>query len=126
MKRGRSTGTMTKEERAWVDMIKRNGCILCHERGFEQQDNDNGPMAEAHHLLSGSRRIGHMHTVGLCAHHHRGQPIVHCWDHREHRRRLGPALTDGSVPFKFCFGDDEELMRKQKALLQDRGLICSE
>jgi hypothetical protein len=29
-------------------------------------------MCEIHHLTSGGRRMGHDHTIPLCAYHHRG------------------------------------------------------
>jgi hypothetical protein len=44
-----STGTPTKEERAWMDSITRLGCIVCRiqGRGFVP--------AAVHHLLFGSK-----------------------------------------------------------------------
>lgn len=115
MRSGRSTGNMTKPEAAWVDAIKRRGCVCCIERGYSHDPD--GPMVEAHHLLSGGIRRGHMHTVGLCPWHHRGRLTVEGWNHAMHRNQLGPALSEGSVPFARAFGSDDELMDKQMALL---------
>lgn len=114
MKKGHSTGAMNKEEKAWVDRVKRAGCICCIELGFPHDED--GPMVDAHHLLSGGIRIGHLATVGLCAWHHRGRLIIN-GNHAHHRDTLGPALSEGSQPFHDRFGEDDELMRKQRALL---------
>lgn len=111
MKQGRSTGAMTLVERAWVDDVKRAGCILCAILGFHQEEG--APLAEAHHLLSGGIRIGHLATVGLCAWHHRGQLIIPAWNRAMHRSELGPALSDGSVPFRAQWGNDTALMQLQ-------------
>ncbi len=118
MRRGRSTGAMTKPEAAWVDAIKRRGCVCCDERGYRVDPRGSEPpLVEAHHLLSGGIRRGHMHTVGLCMWHHRGRLIVESWNHAMHRSQLGPALSEGSVPFARAFGNDDVLMDKQVALL---------
>lgn len=112
MKRGRSTKAMTKEEAAWVAAVKHCGCILCARRGFHREEN--GPLAEAHHLLSGGIRKGHMDTVGLCAWHHRARLIVdrpHAW----HRARLGPSLDEGSDPFHEEWGSDESILEEQRS-----------
>jgi len=77
-------------------------------------------MVEAHHLLSGGIRRGHMHTVGLCAWHHRGRLIVEGWTHEQHRLHLGPSLAEGSVPFRKWYGDDDRLMKMQLALIEQR------
>ena len=114
MKRGRSTTTMTREERAWVAATKRNGCLCCIARGYAH-DRD-GSVVEAHHLLSGGIRRGHLYTVGLCAWHHRGRVIVNGWTLATHRRLLGPSLAEGSEPFHQAFGTDDELLEKQRAL----------
>lgn len=117
MKRGRSTGNPTRAEAAWIDAVKRAGCLCCIARGY-RHDPD-GPLVEAHHLLSGGIRRGHLHTVGLCAWHHRGRLIVTGWTHAQHRAQLGPSLAEGSVPFRDAFGDDDALMAAQKRLLDN-------
>jgi hypothetical protein len=118
MKRGRSTGNPTKAEAAWIDAIKRAGCICCEAEGFPHEDG--GSVVEAHHLLSGGIRRGHIYTVGLCAWHHRGRLIVEGWSHADHREWLGPSLAEGSVPFHAHFGDDDRLQQKQRDLLELR------
>lgn len=119
MKRGRSTGNPTRAEAEWLRTVKRAGCVCCAARGYFRDPE--GPLAEAHHLLSGGIRRGHMHTVGLCAWHHRGRLIVNGWTHATHRRLLGPSLQEGSVPFHTTFGDDDSLMEQTLALIERQG-----
>jgi hypothetical protein len=118
MKRGHSTKAMTKAEAAHVTAIKHAGCLLCTELGYPREEG--GPLAEAHHLLSGGIRRGHMETIGLCPWHHRGALIVQGWDHARHRLRLGPALSEGSVPFQQQWGTDEELQSRMAQLVARR------
>jgi hypothetical protein len=120
MKRGRSTGNATKGESQWIGATKRNGCLCCMAMGFKH-DSD-GPVVEAHHLLSGGIRRGHFYTVGLCAWHHRARLIVNAWTHDTHRRLLGPSLEEGSARFHERFGTDEQLLREQIALNKRHGL----
>lgn len=119
MKRGRSTGNPTKSEAAWLQLVKTTGCICCESEGYPHDED--GPMVEAHHLLSGGIRRGHMHTVGLCQWHHRGRPIVEGWSLSDHRQWLGPSLAEGSEPFRRWYGDDDRLMQMQHDLIAQRG-----
>ena len=121
MRRGRSTGSQTRAEAAWVDAVKASGCICCGLRGYVWDED--GPLVEAHHLLSGGIRRGHMDTVGLCIYHHRGRKCVDGWSMDEHRRMLGPSLMDGSVPFAEAFGTDDELLALQREKL--RGVLAA-
>ncbi|MCD9005199.1 Ref family protein [Luteimonas sp. XNQY3] len=116
MRRGRSTSKPTREESAWIDTVKRLGCLCCRARGYPHDPD--GPVVEAHHLLYGGIRRGHLHTVGLCAWHHRGRLIVYGWSHAQHRQFLGPSLAEGSGPFRVEFGDDESLMAAQHRLIE--------
>ena len=75
MKRGPSTGNQTKSEAVWIDTIKRAGCICCDSEGFTPDSDSEPPLVEAHHLLSGGIRRGHLFSLGLCAWHHRGRAI---------------------------------------------------
>lgn len=110
MKRGHSTGKPTKAEAARMDAIKAGPCVCCHQRGMFSW------APEIHHLLSGSRRIGHMATVGLCAWHHRAVITFGCTG-AEMRDHFGPSLNEGSKPFHAQFGSDDELLAIQDALL---------
>jgi hypothetical protein len=57
---------MTKSEAAFQDRVREHGCIVCYEFLALYSP------CEIHHLLSGGRRIGEMHVLGLCKPHHRG------------------------------------------------------
>ena len=114
MKRGRSTGNPTLAEAAWLRMVKEAGCVCCAARGYDREPG--GPLAEAHHLLSGGIRRGHLHTVGLCAWHHRG---VNAWGSRQcGLRAYGPSFALEPSRFRRVFGTQEELLQIQEELLQ--------
>lgn len=110
MKRGRSTTTPTKEEAEWIVAVKEGPCVACLIVTGKQFSG-----CDAHHLLSGGRRIGHLATIGLCQWHHRG--IAEFFSHAHLRECLGPSLMDGSKLFREAYGTDEELMAIQKRLL---------
>jgi hypothetical protein len=61
--------TPTKAEKAWMDAIVQLGCIVCRNQGY-------GYVPPAvHHIVSGSRRLGHMFTLPLCdPGHHQNAP----------------------------------------------------
>jgi len=50
----------TMAEKAWMDSITELGCIACLIDGHP------GTPGAVHHILSGGRRMGHMHTICLC------------------------------------------------------------
>lgn len=103
----------TQEEQARFDAIKTGNCMACMQRGI---DVSRQGLVQVHHLLSGSRRIGHMATVGLCYWHHLGGPY---WGmtHEEMRDHYGPSLAEGSRPFRAEFGSDAELLEMQDGIL---------
>lgn len=102
--------SMTKADRDRITAIKEGVCMAClqlgHEIGFP----------EAHHLLSGGRRIGHHATVGLCSWHHRAV-VPAGTNHAYMRATLGPSLAEGSKPFHERFGSDVELLAQQNSYL---------
>lgn len=119
MKRGKSTGKPTKAESERIEAVKSGPCLACIAWG----ESGNAPWGfhvtigcDAHHLLSGGRRIGHMATVGLCPWHHRQVPDWGCTA-KEMRAYYGPSLMDGSKTFRDTYGDDESLMKLQNELL---------
>lgn len=105
-----STRTPTNAEAKRMASVKEGPCLACYLRGMASHG------VEAHHLLSGNKRIGHMATVGLCAWHHRAVPF---WGmtHAECREEFGPSLAEGSKPFHAAFGSDAELLELQNRLL---------
>ena len=55
----------TKAESRRIEIIKREvGCIACRKEGM------NCVPADAHHILSGGKRMGHLYTIPLCRPHH--------------------------------------------------------
>jgi hypothetical protein len=99
----------TKAEEAYYLLVKTHGCMCCLQLGFEHDPD--GPMVEANHALSGGVRIGHHAIYGLC----RTVPGRTRAMHREH---LGPALSEGSVPFELRWGTDEQLLEQQAKVLE--------
>ena len=104
-----------KAEQARIDAIKAGPCIACLQRGH---DVTGMGLVEAHHLLSGGRRIGHMATVGLCIWHHRAV-VFDFHSHAEMREHYGPSLAEGSRPFHREFGSDAELLAMQNGYLEE-------
>lgn len=105
----------TKAERERMGKVKRKGCLCCLQLGLEHDPD--GPMVEAHHLLEGGIRRGHGFTVGLCSWHHRGRLSINGWTLAMQREYLGPALSEGSVPFHERWGNDEALLEQQARIL---------
>lgn len=58
-------GAPTKAEREWLDFIVSHGCVCCRMMGLGVVP------PEVHHILRGSYRMGHLHSLPLCASHHR-------------------------------------------------------
>lgn len=111
MKRGRSTSTPTKAEASRIVAVKEGPCLACLIWTGRRCHG-----CDAHHLLSGGRRIGHMSTIGLCPYHHRGVPHEGM-DKHQAREQYGPSLMDGSKLFRDAFGTDAELLHMQNQLL---------
>lgn len=66
-----SLPTPTKAESRRMDIIKRDiGCIACMQGNLFSQ-------ANAHHILSGGKRISHAVTIPLCNFHHTGAISIH-------------------------------------------------
>lgn len=103
----------TKLEAERMAAIKEGPCVACWMNDQITLGN------EAHHLLSGGIRRGHRFTVALCQWHHRGVPLDNL-THRDMRAAFGPALSEGSKPFRFEFGSDDTLLRIQDEILKDR------
>lgn len=116
MRSGRSTGKPTKEEAARLVAVKEGPCVACFIHCHEYLHG-----CDAHHILSGGRRIGHMATVGLCAWHHRAVPYEGVSPDGM-REELGPSLMDGSLRFRQAYGTNEELVNMQNEYLS-RGYI---
>lgn len=106
----------TTKQRRRFRRIQELGCVACTLDGVP-----NVP-CDIHHLLSGGRRLGHDHTVGLCEFHHRGiVPEGRTLEDYQHVH--GPSLAAKPRAFRIRYGDEEELLAIQDALL-DHYLEC--
>lgn len=101
----------TKAESRRMQMIKDSGCVCCllATRGTTPPD--------VHHITAGGRRLGHMHTIGCCAWHHRGVSFE-----GENKQSMsgifGPSLAFGKRTFNEFFGSEEILLLVQNLVLE--------
>lgn len=107
-----STKPPTKAESARFEAIKSLGCIACLKLRLPMQC---GP-TEAHHLLSGGRRRGHMDSIPLGQWHHRAVQWK-TMNSRQMTEFFGPSLAKGSKPFHAAFGSDTELLEMTNQLI---------
>ncbi len=89
-------------------LVKQLPCIACEIEGVEQPS-----PTEAHHQnlggLAGQKRLGDDHQVPLCAWHHRGEPPRNT-NKSEATYYFGPSLALDSKQFRFCYGQDYQLL----------------
>lgn len=102
--------SITAAQRERFAQIKTGRCVACWVKGITTIGCD------AHHLLSGGRRIGHEASVALCAWHHRGHPFDGETPPRM-RMLYGPSLMDGSKTFRNHYGTDDELLALQERMI---------
>lgn len=117
MRSGRSTGTPTKAEAAWIVACKEGPCMACVV--WQQQGRAPhgwSPLfgCDYHHMKSGNVRRGHEFGIGLCPWHHRAVPDFDCTP-AQMRQMAGPSLMDGSRLFHATYGSDDELIALQIA-----------
>ena len=82
---------MTKAERAHLNQIAEQGCVLCLHLGYGRTD------AEIHHLRHGmgmSQRNNNMNVIPLCPEHHRGNTGYHGLGRRAFERMYGVTELD--------------------------------
>jgi hypothetical protein len=107
----------TADESQRMDLVKRLGCIFCRLNPLlGLMVASTGP-CDAHHELSGGRRIGHLATIGGCLWHHRGQPPVVGMSQDAAIERYGPSVATGSKALHAMYGSDAELLEFQNELL---------
>lgn len=95
------------------------GCVACLLDGVISVPGD------VHHILSGGRRVGHSATVLLCPWHHRGiLPSGRKAD--EFAQVHGPSLAHHQKAFRKTYGDEEELLAIQDALLDRYSEVTDE
>ena len=93
---------MTKAESRWLNQITQLGCIVC--RLFHGTYSP----AEAHHMLSGGRRRGHMFTIPLCILHHRSGRNDDQVVSRDHNQRR----------FEARYGTEQSLLETTRELVK--------
>ncbi|KAF1005455.1 MAG: hypothetical protein GAK28_03207 [Luteibacter sp.] len=117
LRQSRSTGKPTKAESRRIDQLKTGECLCCWLNRQQGRPTAHFGGCDAHHVLSGGRRIGHMATLGLCPWHHRAlRPYADMTD-AQATELFGPSLALGSKPFHAAYGSDEELLALQEQLL---------
>ena len=115
MRRGRSTGTPTAEEAAYIVACKEGPCIACIQR-FGEGKSWIVYGCDFHHMKSGNVRRGHKFGVGLCTWHHRKIPFGD-FSIEAARKHWGPSLMDGSRLFHDTYGSDDTLLAIQSRIL---------
>lgn len=113
----RSTGKPTKAEAQRFDAMARCACLAClmnRQLGWGATLME----LESHHLLSGGRRVGHMHTVRLCHYHHQAKrlPGAHT-SYRAAAEIFGPSLEREPRRFRHVYGTDADLLALQNRML---------
>lgn len=77
---------MKKAERAHLNRISEQGCVLCRHLGYGRT------AAEIHHLRHGmgmGQRNSNMNVIPLCPEHHRGRTGYHGMGRRAFEREYG-------------------------------------
>lgn len=90
------------EQRRFEIITQRLGCVACRMEGFGYVP------ADAHHLLSGGRRISHSHTIPLCPWHHRGVAA-------DYKPVGQPSLALNKREFEEWYGTEEQLLEATNA-----------
>jgi hypothetical protein len=91
----------TAAEQAWMDKARAFGCIVCYLFHGARTP------AAIHHILSGGRRMGHLHTLPLC-------------DPGHHQNSPTPAKISrhpNKARFDAAYGSELELLAQLQALL---------
>ena len=118
LRQSRSTGKPTKAQSGRFERLKRSGCRACDVNARRWWAVCDGEGCDAHHLLSGGRRIGHDATIALCPWHHRGIRPADCATDADAFHKYGPSLANGSKPFRETYGTDDELLAEQNRILE--------
>lgn len=91
---------ITKAHETRFRLLQKLGCICCKKLGRWSPP-------EIHHLVEGSRRLGHEFTLPLCYWHHRHPGT----------EDFGPSIADGSKVFAKRWGTQRELLAEVNELL---------
>ncbi len=105
------TDTPTRAERHRMSQIQEIGCIVSQVLGR------NNVPAQVHHVLSGGRRLGHMHTIGLTPWYHEGEVPEGLTRERCHQI-YGPSLKLHRREFTERFGTEAELVELTSRIIE--------
>lgn len=73
----------TAEESRWMDAVAALGCVVCLKHHQVQTP------AAVHHIVEGSRRLGHFYTIPLCdPGHHQNSPTSQKLSRHPHKARF--------------------------------------
>lgn len=107
---------MKKADEARIGWIKEDGCCACRKLWFHV-------LADAHHILSGGRRIGHEHTIPLCPWHHRGIITNPDWSREQMEQTFGPSMARNKPAFVKAFGSELELLEYTNQRYKEAGFV---
>lgn len=80
---------MTKDEKTWMQAMNGMGCSAClFTNGIET------PNPAIHHIVEGSKRLGHLWTIPLCDTHHQYGTPEHPSYHSEKGKHGGAAAFE--------------------------------
>ena len=99
---------MTKSEKEHQRRVRELGCICCYLLGFP------GTPCAIHHLLSGGRRIGEKHVIGLCDPGHHQYPPKGSGKIARHPTRVAFALEYGSE--EYLLAETQRLVAEQREI----------
>lgn len=105
----------TKADEQRMDVITEIGCIICLTQG-----RDFVPCT-VHHITDTGHRVEdeHQNTVGLCPWHHQGEiPGIYKGSISLTTRKHGPSLEHDARAFTERYGNQEELVLMQNALIR--------
>lgn len=95
----------TAAESRWMGAVAELGCIVCLK--FHQVKT---PCA-VHHIVEGSRRVGHMFTIGLCdPGHHQNTPTSQKISRHPNKKR-----------FEKSYGSEYELLEYTQEIINQKG-----
>lgn len=106
----RAIGSPNKGQLKRQSIIREIGCVPCLLDGHPDTP------CEVHHLNDRGRNIGHDATVGACAWHHRGVPLGNARP-SEMALTHGPSLAKSPAEFAERYGNNDEMLAKQNALI---------
>jgi hypothetical protein len=93
----------TKAEKARIDGALVLGCVCCNLAGYKRH----GEKLEAHHILSGGKRMGHWFVIALCIGHHQGYFSARQQELIASGKLV--AISDGRKLFNAAFDSERSL-----------------